>query len=101
MAFFVVFRGHGPRWDDARSMREQDGWHPHAAFMDVLAEEGFVVLGGPIDQDDRRTLLVVEAAHVVDVRCRLLQDPWSQAGLLLLTSVAPWQVLLTGKRVSG
>lgn len=101
VAFFVIMRGHGPYWDDARTMREQDGWADHAGFMDDLADEGFVVMGGPIDQDDSRILLIVEAVEVHDVRARLEQDPWSQAGLLVLKSVEPWQVLLTGSQLSG
>ncbi len=100
VAFFVIMRGHGPSWDDARPMREQDRWPGHAAFMDDLAGEGFVVMGGPIDQDDSRIMLIVEAAEANEVRARLEQDPWSEAGLLVLTGVEPWQVLLTGSQLS-
>ena len=39
-------------WDHSRARREQAGWSEHAAFMDALAEEGFVVLGGPIGEGD-------------------------------------------------
>ncbi len=59
------------------------------------------MLSGPVDQDGRRILLIVEAARIVNLRSRLHQDPSSQAGLLPLTSVAQWQVLQTGKRMSG
>jgi hypothetical protein len=57
--YLVVIREPGQAWDDSRGLREQDGWEAHAAFMDALAEDGFIVLGGPYGQSDR-------ALHVVD-----------------------------------
>jgi hypothetical protein len=30
-------------------MREQEDWAGHARFMNALAEDGFVVLGGLLD----------------------------------------------------
>ena len=41
-------------------MREQHKWKEHAAFMNALAEEGFVVLGGPLG-DGAQILLIVHA----------------------------------------
>ena len=42
------------------SGREQAGWDAHAAFMDSLAEEGTVILGGPVGEGDgEHSLLVV------------------------------------------
>ena len=78
-------------------MREQQGWPEHAAFMDTLVEEGFVVLGGPIgDGTSHRILLVAEAADEVAVRARLATDPWLETGRLSLTAVDQWTVLLRG-----
>ena len=48
--YFLVTRVRGPAWDYARARREQPGWAEHAAFMDALVEEGFVVLGGPVGE---------------------------------------------------
>jgi hypothetical protein len=48
--YYLVERAKGPAWDHSRGRREQDGWDAHAAFMDALAEESFVVLGGPIGE---------------------------------------------------
>jgi hypothetical protein len=45
---FVVIHAHGAPWDATRSMREQEAWGDHAAFMDELADKGFIVLGGPL-----------------------------------------------------
>jgi uncharacterized protein YciI len=74
-------------------MREQESWDAHAAFMNALAEAGFVVLGGPLGDGSRR-LLVIEAANEQQVERRLAEDPWARMGLLTLASIEPWQILL-------
>jgi uncharacterized protein YciI len=62
--------------------------------MDGLAEEGFVVLGGPIGEGDgENTLLVVDAGSEAEVRARLTQDPWPEE-LLTIESIRPWSVWL-------
>jgi len=61
MANFAVRLVHGPGWDQSRPTRDQDGWDEHAAFMDGLVDNGFVVLGGPVGGGEQ-TLHVVEAA---------------------------------------
>ena len=48
MANFAVRLVHGSGWDPLRQIRDQDGWSEHAAFMDGLVEDGFIILGGPI-----------------------------------------------------
>ena len=59
---YLVKLARGPDWDHARHRREQDGWGEHAAFMDGLVDEGFIVLGGPLgDEDGEHTLHVVDA----------------------------------------
>ena len=86
----------GPSWDPARSRREQQGWTGHAAFMDRLVDEGFVLLGGPIG-DGEEILLAVEAASEDAVRSRLGADPWAPAGLLGIGRIRPWTVWLDGR----
>ncbi len=67
--YFLVTRAWGPAWDPARPRRAQDGWEKHAAFMDALADEGFVVLGGPVgDVETGRALVVVRAESEDAVR---------------------------------
>jgi uncharacterized protein YciI len=92
---FVVTRVHGPAWDDARDLREQDGWAPHAAFMDGLAAEGSIVLGGPVGGAPGRVLLVVDAPSAADVQARFEADPWAATDQLRVASVEPWTVLLS------
>ena len=93
MTYFVVFRRREGPWDWSRGMREQADWDAHAAFMDALAAEGFVVLGGPLG-DGKRVLHVVDAPDEAAVRARLAEDPWERTGLLRTVSVEPWEVLL-------
>ncbi len=71
----------GGPWDWSRGMREQHGWDEHAALMDRLVEEGFVVLGGPLE-GEREVLLVVDAPSEQAVHDRLAEDNWSASGML-------------------
>ena len=69
MANFAVRLVHGPGWDSSRQIRDQAGWDEHAAFMDGLVDDGFVILGGPVG-DGEQTLHVVEAADENERRPR-------------------------------
>jgi uncharacterized protein YciI len=80
-------------------MREQALWPEHADFMDALAAEGFVVLGGPMGSGEE-ILLVIAASSADSTRARLDADPWSEAGLLETTCVEPWTILLDGRPTS-
>jgi uncharacterized protein YciI len=97
VAFFALAEVPGPSWDASRPRREQDGWDEHAAFMDALAADGFVVLGGPIG-DGRDVLVVVEAEDEHEVEKRLDGDPWLAAGILRIDEIRPWTVWLDGRR---
>jgi hypothetical protein len=99
MAFFALTMVRGPDWDDALQIRQQRAWDQHEVFMDALAAEGFIVLGGPLG-DGRRVLHAVEAADEDEVRKRLGQDPWALMGLLRIGSVEPWSIWLDGRQAS-
>ena len=79
-------------------MREQNGWNEHARFMDQLAADEFVILGGPVGEDDE-ILLIVEAESEIDVRQRFEADPWSASELLTVESVRQWTILLDSREV--
>ena len=96
MAFFVVLRRTGPRWDPSRPLEQQSGWPAHAAFMDGLVDAGFVVLGGPL-ADEVRVVLAVEAESAQAVRETLARDPWSGTHLVVDT-IDPWTIRLDGRR---
>jgi uncharacterized protein YciI len=92
--YFLVLRGKGLSWDHSRARREQAGWEEHAAFMDGLAEDGFVVLGGPVGEGDGEdTLQIMDAESEEAVRARLAEDPWGE-DMLVTKSIEPWQVWL-------
>jgi uncharacterized protein YciI len=101
MLFAMIRRG-GPAWDTSRPLREQDGWGEHAAFMDALFDEGFVVLAGPLGDGHRgqggdsehRVLLIFDADSEGAIDARLDADPWTPMGMLETVSVEPWDVLL-------
>ena len=94
---FAVLRAHGPAWKHGQPLEAQDGWLAHAAFMDGLAEEGFVVLAGPLGADT--ALLVVRAMDAAEVRARLSPDPWGEA-MLKLAWVEPWTIRLGETRLA-
>jgi uncharacterized protein YciI len=101
--YYLVRRAKGTAWDHGRRRREQDGWDEHAAFMDALAEEGFVILGGPVGEGDGEdTMAVVDAESEAAIRTRLAEDPWGE-DMLTITSVEPWSVWLRapGARALG
>ncbi len=86
----------GDPWDWSRDLREQDGWDEHAAFMDGLVEDGFTLLGGPLE-GERETLHVVDAESEAAIRSRLAEDDWAQNGMLRVKSIEQWTILLDGR----
>jgi hypothetical protein len=86
----------GPQWDPSLPLEEQAGWPDHAAFMDRLFADGFVVLGGLL-ADEVRVVLVVEDDSADAVRSTLAADPWSESHLVL-DAVEEWTIRLDGLR---
>ena len=64
--------------------------------MDALVDEGFIVLGGPLE-GGRHVLHAISASSEEDVRTRLAEDNWAQNGMLTVKSVEPWTLLLDGR----
>lgn len=94
--FFAVRVERGGPWDWSRGLREQEGFDEHARFMDLLVDEGFVVLGGPLG-DERDILHAISAPSEEAVRARLAEDNWAQNGMLTIKSIEPWTILLDGR----
>ena len=90
---FAVIRTRGPAWQDSRPLEGQADWAGHASFMNALAREGFVILGGPLEGTSD-VLLIVRATTPDEVRSRLAEDPWASKGLLRVSRVAPWTLRL-------
>ena len=70
--------------------------HEHASFMDELVDDGFIVLGGPLD-DGEHALLIVADADERRVRQRLGTDPWYPMDLLSVGTVQRWTIWLDGR----
>lgn len=108
---FVAVSEQGPSWDRSRGMREQEYWADHAAFIDGLIEEGFLLLedrspmavwptttphlSDPV-RDARlyRAMVVVDAPSRDEAARRMRADPWAQHGLLRTTSIDRWELLV-------
>lgn len=100
MAYYAVTRERGAAWDAARPLTEQERWPEHAAFMNGLVDEGFIVVGGPLG-DGSTTLLMVAAETEAAVHARLAEDPWTPMGLLRVARIEPWRILLGERAESG
>ena len=96
LMYLAVRRVRGPAWDTSLPMRSQALWAEHAAFMNALATEGFVVLGGPLGSGEE-ILLIIDAIGENVVRARLAADPWSESGLLEIDRIEPWTILLDSR----
>ena len=90
--FLVVTHRSGPEYRRGRPLEEQSGWTAHAAFMDGLVDAGFIILGGPL-ADEQRVALAVEAESEAAIRETLARDPWHETHLRI-ESVDPWTIRL-------
>ena len=95
MMFLVVLRRSGPDYDHSKQLDEQSGWVEHAAFMDGLVDDGFIVLGGVLG-DEVRTAHAVEAASEDEIRETLARDPWSGSHLEV-DSIDLWTIRLDAR----
>jgi uncharacterized protein YciI len=93
--FLVILRRSGPEYDLSRPLEEQSGWNAHASFMDRLVDDGFIVLGGPL-ADEERVAHVVEADSEDEVRATFARDPWSESHLRV-GSIEAWTIRLDGR----
>ena len=91
---YTVRVEHGGPWDWSRDMREQVLWDEHARFMNGLVDDGLIILGGPLD-GEREAFHVVDAASEEELRARFAEDPWARNGMLTVTSVERWTILLS------
>ena len=84
-------------------MRRQAEWDAHAAFMDALADEGYILAGGPLGSEDEalRVMHIVEARDAAAVEARMAEDPWTPMRMLKTVSIEPWTVLLGALRRSS
>jgi uncharacterized protein YciI len=97
VSLFAVIREAGPAWTEGQGITGQPAVGEHAAFMNALAEQGFVLFGGPLAGSEHgrvRVLLIVNAESEAEIHRRLADDPWVPAEQLLTVSIEPWNILV-------
>ena len=90
---FIAISSAAPNRDQSKDTREQPFWDEHAAFIDQLMDEGFILMGGPL-VDEGGSLLIVNAEDENEVREKLKNDPWAKHGILKLDNVKRWQIFI-------
>jgi uncharacterized protein YciI len=98
---FIAISSAGPNRDQSKGTREQPFWDEHAAFIDQLVADGFVLMGGPLVDEGvmpNGALLIVNAEDENEVREKLKNDPWFQGGILKLESVKRWQIFIDARK---
>jgi len=101
MSLYTVTREAGPAWMDG-GIFEQPAVSEHAAFLNGLASEGFMLFGGPLAGSENgrvRALLIVDAASEAEIHRRLAEDPWVPTEQILTTRVEPWKILVGAERL--
>ena len=82
MSIFAVTREAGPRWAPG-GIFDQQAVDSHSAFMSALADEGTLLLAGPLAGTETgrvRVLLVIEAQDLDEIERRLGDDRGRSAG---------------------
>jgi uncharacterized protein YciI len=102
MSYFAITRSAGPAWVDG-GIAAQSGVGDHAAFMNGLADEGFVLFAGPLAGTEGgrlRALVIVNAASEQEIYRRLDADPWTRSEHLKITDIEPWNIFVGIERLS-
>jgi uncharacterized protein YciI len=97
---FLAISSVGPNRDRSKGTREQPFWDEHAAFIDQLVAEGFILMGGPLIDETglpEGALLIVNAQDQNEVREKLKNDPWFERGILKLESVKRWEIFIDAR----
>ena len=103
MSLFAVIREAGPAWQ-AGGIFQQTSVTEHAAFMNTLADERFVLFGGPLAGTEAgrvRVLLIVDAEGEAAIHRRLAADPWAATRQLRTVSIEPWKILVGEEPLSS
>lgn len=102
MSLFAVTREAGPNWVDGEGAFGQPEVNDHGAFMNDLAEKGFVIFAGPLagsERDRIRALLIADATNEAEIHQRLADDPWVRSERLVTTRVEPWVLFVGADRL--
>ena len=103
MSCYAVIREAGPGWTEG-GIAAQPDVADHAAFMNDLADAGFVLFAGPLAGTENarlRALLIVNADHDDEIPDRLADDPWVRTDRLRITRIEPWNVIAGAERLAA
>lgn len=96
MKTFIVSRSPGSAWIVGTPTRQQPYWDEHAAFMDKVFADGYIILGGPY-ADSSGALLIVEAEDETVASHLFDDDPWTKQDILSAGTVKEWLIFLDGR----
>jgi uncharacterized protein YciI len=94
---FLAISSAGSSRDFSKGTREQPFWDEHAKFIDQLVDEGFILMGGPLE-DEGGALLILNVQDENELREKLKNDPWTTHRILKLESVKRWQIFIDQKK---
>jgi uncharacterized protein len=97
----IAISSAGPNRDPSKGTREQPFWDEHAAFIDRLVDDDFILMGGPLVDEcemPHGALLIVNAKDENEVKEKLKNDPWFEKGILKLESVTRWQIFIDARK---
>jgi uncharacterized protein YciI len=97
VSLFAVTRAAGPAWTEGQGITEQPAVSELAALMTAIAEQVFVLYGGPLSGSEHgrvRVLLIVNAESEAEIHRRLADDPWVPTEQLRTVSIEPWKILV-------
>ena len=93
---FAILLSPGLAWIAGKTSREQPYWTEHAVFMDMLFEDGTVILGGPY-ADYTGLLIIIEALHEEEVYELFGRDPFVVNEIVRISSVHEWLIFLDAR----
>jgi uncharacterized protein YciI len=99
---FAVLREAGPAWATG-GIYDQPAVDEHAAFMNALADSGFLLFAGPLAATEHgrvRVLLIVNADDKDEIHRQLADDPWAPTEQLVTVRIEPWQILVGAERLA-
>ncbi len=96
---YIVISRAGAHRDLSKDSRQQPFWDEHAAYIDRLVAEGFIVMGGPL-VDEGGAMLILQGTDEDGVREKLRTDPWYEHDILRLESIARWQIFIDERKGS-
>ena len=91
---YIIVLERGEHWDTSRPLRQQEQWEEQLAFMEALSDDGLILGGGPLGEEEKRILLVIAAENQHKIETRLANAPWTRLRVWRTASVERWEVLL-------